>query len=315
MMPLLEIDRLTKTFPVGGDQEVHALRGVSLTLDAGETLGIVGESGCGKTTLARLILKLERATEGRIRFDGVDIVDLPERHMRTRRKDLQVVFQDPAASLNPRMRVSTLIAEPLQNFGVAADERDARVRNVLETVGLPLEIKDRYPHALSGGQKQRVGIARALVLEPKLLICDEAVSALDVSVQAQILNLLKRVQAELGLALLFISHNLAVVRHLCHRIAVMYLGEIVEMGTEHALFESPLHPYTRGLLASVLEPAVGSGPIGVSLSGEAPSPLAPPEGCAFRGRCSIARDACAESPELVEWRPGHWARCHFADAT
>jgi len=316
--PLLELIDVSKTFAVGRKKSLRAVRSVSFTLDPGETLGIVGESGCGKTTLARLILRLLEPTEGTIRFDGTDLTHLPEKRMRPLRRHLQVVFQDPYSSLNPRMRVRDIVAEPLRNFGVPAAERAERVREALDIVGMPsdVDVLDRFPHAFSGGQRQRIGIARALVVRPKLLVCDEAVSALDVSIQAQILNLLDDIQKRLELALVFISHNLAVVRHLCHRIAVMYLGEVVELASEQEVFEGSLHPYTRGLLAAVLEPRYDPSARegdALPLGGEMPSPLSPPEGCAFRTRCPMARDECLEPPELREWRPGHWSRCHFAE--
>ena len=313
---LLELDRVSKDFVVDRRKTLRAVRSVSMSLNAGETLGIVGESGCGKTTLARLILRLDEPDAGTIRFDGTDVTHLRERAMRPLRRHLQVVFQDPYSSLDPRMRVEEILAEPLANFGIRGSEREARIDEALDVVGLALDVRRRYPHMFSGGQRQRIGIARALVLRPKLLICDEAVSALDVSIQAQILNLLRDIQERYDLALVFISHNLAVVRHLCHRIAVMYMGELVELADERELFERPLHPYTRGLLDAVLEPRFDPEARDKRrpVPGETANPLSPPEGCAFRPRCPIEGEVCVQNPDLDAWRPNHWARCHFADS-
>jgi oligopeptide/dipeptide ABC transporter ATP-binding protein len=286
---------------------------VTFHIGPGETLGLVGESGCGKTTVGRLILRLLPVTAGRIVFDGQDVTHLPERRLREFRRQVQVVFQDPYSSLNPRLTVRDIVGEPLRNFGASRRAAAARVAELLDTVGLPAAYMGRYPHAFSGGQRQRIGIARALALGPRLLVCDEAVSSLDVSVQAQILNLLADLQQELGLALLFISHNLAVVRHLSHRVAVMYLGRLVEIAPEAALFEHPRHPYTRALLAAVPE----AGPDAVLpavLPGEIPSPLDPPPGCRFQTRCPRAEARCeAAEPTLTEEAPGHWVRCYFPE--
>jgi oligopeptide/dipeptide ABC transporter ATP-binding protein len=301
-MSLLELSGVTKNFGA-----LRALRGVSLDIAPGESLGLVGESGCGKTTLSRIVLRLTRPTTGLVRFDGVDVTRSTERAFRPARRHIQAVFQDPYSSLNPRMRVGDVVGEPLRAFGFSPASREARVREVLETVGLSRESAESFPHAFSGGQRQRIAIARALALRPKLLVCDEAVSALDVSIQAQILNLLRDVQEQFELALLFISHNLAVVRHLCHRIAVMHLGEVVELASERELFEAPRHPYTRALLSAV--PQAGRRP--VPLAGEIPSPLDPPSGCGFRTRCAIAREECASPPPMLEVSPSHWVRCPF----
>jgi oligopeptide/dipeptide ABC transporter ATP-binding protein len=291
---------------------LRAVSDVSFTLAPGETLGLVGESGCGKTTVGRLILRLLEPTRGRIRFAGTDVTHAPERDLRPLRRAVQAVFQDPYSSLNPRLRVRDVVGEPLRNAGVGPAERAARVAALLETVGLPGEYGARYPHALSGGQRQRVGIARALAIGPRLLVCDEAVSALDVSIQAQILNLLAGIQRDLGLALLFISHNLGVVRHVSRRVAVMYLGRLVEVADEAALFAAPRHPYTQALIAAVPEPGPDARPPRPSLPGELPSPLRPPPGCHFHTRCPRAEARCRqEDPALRAERPGHWVRCHF----
>jgi oligopeptide/dipeptide ABC transporter ATP-binding protein len=306
---VLELRDVSKNFSVG-KRTLRALRGVSLELAPGESLGIVGESGCGKTTLARIALRLTPPSGGTIRFDGADVTDASERSFRPSRRHVQAVFQDPYSSLNPRMRVGDIVGEPLRAFGFSSAAREARVNEVLRTVGLSSDSAESFPHAFSGGQRQRIAIARALAIRPKLLVCDEAVSALDVSIQAQILNLLRDVQAEYGLSLLFISHNLAVVRHLCHRIAVMHLGEVVELARESDLFDSPRHPYTRALLASVPEPSPGARRP-APLPGEIPSPLDPPSGCGFRTRCGMAREECSSPPPMLEAAPSHWVRCPF----
>ena len=318
--PLLRVDGLTKDFVVEegllgqARQTLRAVDDVSLRLAPSETLGIVGESGCGKTTLGRLILRLLEPTAGRIEFQGVDITHLPEAGMRPIRRHLQVVFQDPYSSLNPRLKVRDIIGEPLGNFGMPARRIRERVAEVMSVVGLPAEWMTRYPHAFSGGQRQRIGVARALALEPRLIVCDEAVSALDVSIQAQILNLLGDIQEQLHLALIFISHNLGVVRHISDHIAVMYLGKIVELAPEGQLFSRPLHPYTKALISAVPEPDPAWQSRHVPLSGEIPSPVNPPSGCHFRTRCPIAKPDCAARvPEIREIVPGRWVRCHYPD--
>jgi oligopeptide/dipeptide ABC transporter ATP-binding protein len=303
---------LVRDFAVG-TRRLRAVDDVTFHLSPGETLGLVGESGCGKTTVGRLILRLLPPTAGRIVFDGQDVTHVPERGLREFRRAVQVVFQDPYSSLNPRLTVRDIVGEPLRNFGATRRAAALRVSQLLDTVGLPSAYMDRYPHAFSGGQRQRIGIARALALGPRLLVCDEAVSSLDVSVQAQILNLLSDLQGRLGLGLLFISHNLAVVRHVSHRVAVMYLGRLVEVAPESALFEHPRHPYTRALLAAVPEAGPDARPPAV-LPGEIPSPLDPPTGCRFQTRCPRAEARCrAAEPELTEARPGHWMRCYFPE--
>jgi oligopeptide transport system ATP-binding protein len=321
--PLLEVRNLVKHFPVGGGflgrgaGLVRAVDDVSFTIRRGETLGLVGESGCGKTTTGRAILQLERPTSGQVLFEGRDLTLLGEVELRDMRRRMQVIFQDPYSSLNPRMTVGQMLAEPLAVHGIVRESagRAARVRELLERVGLLPQHAFRYPHELSGGQRQRVGIARALAMEPTLIVCDEPVSALDVSIQAQIINLLEDLQRELGLTYLFIAHDLAVVRHISDRIVVMYLGKIVEIADRRALYENPQHPYTKALLAAVPipDPELEARRERVVLGGEVPSPLSPPPGCVFHPRCPIAVDRCArEVPELREIQPGHRAACILA---
>ncbi len=319
---LLEVRDLTKHFQVSGGigrpgGTVRAVDGVSFRLKRGETLGLVGESGCGKTTTGRCILKLEEPSGGSILFEGTDLATLGERAMRKVRRRMQVIFQDPYSSLNPRMTVGQIIAEPLKVHGIAPEPkaREAKVAQLLEQVGLLPQHAQRYPHQMSGGQRQRVGIARALALEPSLIICDEPVSALDVSIQAQIINLLEDLQKRLGLTYLFIAHDLSVVRHISDRVVVMYLGKIMEVAERNALYEEPLHPYTRALLAAVPipDPKLEASREHTVLRGEVPSPLKPPSGCVFHTRCPLAQPRCAaEVPQLREIRPGHWGACHLA---
>jgi oligopeptide transport system ATP-binding protein len=320
---LLEVRNLVKHFTVGGGLfggprgVIRAVDGVSFSLYRGETLGLVGESGCGKTTTGRCILQLERPTSGEVIFEARDLTRLSDAELRGVRRKIQVIFQDPYSSLNPRMTVGQIIAEPLAVHGIVPDpaRRAARVRELLLRVGLLPQHAQRYPHELSGGQRQRVGIARALAMEPSLIICDEPVSALDVSIQAQIINLLEDLQADLGLTYLFIAHDLAVVRHISDRVAVMYLGKIVELADRKSLYDDPLHPYTKALLAAVPipDPDLESRRERIVLRGEVPSPLNPPSGCVFHPRCPIAIDSCrVEVPALREIRPGHWAACSLA---
>ena len=319
--PLLEVKGLHMHFPISEGVllrrqigEVKAIDGIDFSVQRGETLGLVGESGCGKTTTGRCILQLERPTAGSILYDGVDINTLSRPEMLALRRRIQVIFQDPYSSLNPRMKVGDIIGEPIKVHGLVPDaaKRVARVRELLSVCGLDPNFADRYPHEMSGGQRQRVGIARALALEPEFIVCDEAVSALDVSIQAQVINLLEDLRERFGLTYLFIAHDLSVVRHLCQRVAVMYLGRVVELADCDELFDNPMHPYTRALLAAVPvpDPAVEAGRAFQPVRGEVPSPINPPSGCVFHPRCTMAVGSCRQArPELRELRPGHWVAC------
>jgi oligopeptide transport system ATP-binding protein len=318
---LVEVIGLKKYFPVTEGiviqrkvAEVKAVDGVSFHIRKGETLGLVGESGCGKTTTGRCILQLDRPTEGAIIFEGVNLVELDHRALSPYRQKIQVIFQDPYSSLNPRMKIGDIIGEPIKVHGIVPDagKRRRRVSELLSLCGLDPRFADRYPHEMSGGQRQRVGIARALSLNPQFIICDEAVSALDVSIQAQVINLLEDLRDEFNLTYLFIAHDLSVVRHLCHRVAVMYLGKIVELADCDELYDNPLHPYTQALLAAVPvpDPEVESKREYRVVKGEVPSPMNPPSGCVFHPRCPLAVDRCSSAlPELREIRPGHWVAC------
>jgi oligopeptide transport system ATP-binding protein len=319
--PLLEVRGLAMHFPISegivlsrkvGD--VKAVDGVDFTIGRGETLGLVGESGCGKTTTGRCILRLERPTAGEILYDGQDISRLDRTELVALRRRMQVIFQDPYSSLNPRMKVGDIVGEPIKVHGVERDagRRRAKVRELLSVCGLDPKFADRYPHEMSGGQRQRVGIARALALDPEFIVCDEAVSALDVSIQAQVVNLLEDLRERFKLTYLFIAHDLSVVRHLCQRVAVMYLGRIVEMAPGDELFDNPLHPYTQALLSAVPvpDPRVEAARAFQPTRGEVPSPINPPSGCVFHPRCPAAVENCKRArPELRELRPGHWVAC------
>jgi oligopeptide transport system ATP-binding protein len=309
---LVRIRDLVKHFPVEGSEDVvRAVDGVSFEIVAGETLGLVGESGCGKSTVGRCILRLIEPTSGEVIFDGKDVTKMGKAELRSLRGEMQIIFQDPYASLNPRLSVLTIVSEPLAIHGIGTkQERKDRVAELLTQVGMDPAYMNRYPHEFSGGQRQRLGIARALALNPRLIIADEPVSALDVSVQAQVVNLLQDLQQQLGLTYLFISHGLAVVEHISSRVAVMYLGKIVEIATSRELYENPLHPYTQALLSAIPIPDPKQKRSRVILKGDVPTPINPPSGCRFRTRCPIASAECAEVvPELREITPGHFAAC------
>jgi len=318
--PLLDVRNLTTRFPLRGGVlqrvtgHVHAVEDVSLHIRRGETLGLVGESGCGKSTVGRSVLRLTEPTAGEIRLDGIDIARLPPRRLRPLRRRLQIIFQDPFSSLNPRLKAGDIVGEALAIHGMAGRrERARRVAELFERVGLRPDQMQRFPHEFSGGQRQRLAIARALIVGPELVVADESVSALDVSIQASVINLLGRLQQEMGLAYLFISHDMSVVEHVSHRVAVMYLGRVVEVGERPDVLAEPLHPYTEALMSAVPVPDPATRRRQrILLTGELPSPIDPPPGCPFHTRCPIAEARCrTERPLLEEKRPGHWAACHL----
>ncbi len=322
---LVEIDDLRVWFPIKSGilldrhvGDVKAVDGVSLSIRRGETLGLVGESGCGKSTLGRTLLRLYEPTAGHIRFDGIDITTMPESELRPLRTRMQMIFQDPYSSLNPRHSVARLVGEPMRvhSTGGGKAEVGSRVRELLEVVGLPADAGNRYPHEFSGGQRQRIGLARALALNPDFVVCDEPVSALDVSIQAQIVNLLERLQDEFGLTYLFIAHDLAIVRHISDRIAVMYLGKVVEIAPADGLYDNPLHPYTLTLLSAIPipDPEVERRRVAIRVEGDLPSPADPPQACRFHTRCPFVQETlCAEEEPLLRPLDGHLVACHFAE--
>jgi len=317
---LLQVENLVKCFPITQGVlfqrqvgAVQAVDGITFELQKGETLGLVGESGCGKSTTGRLIIGLEQPTSGRVLWEGRDISTLSRNEVNVFRRDVQMIFQDPYSSLNPRMKVGEIISEPMEVHRIGTGNgRSERVRELLEVVGLDGSHVDRYPHEFSGGQRQRIGIARALSVNPKLIICDEPVSALDVSVQAQVINLLQDLQDEFGLTYLFIAHDLAVVKHVSDRVAVMYLGKIMELAHKTELYSNPQHPYTEALISAIPVPQPGMATERVILRGDIPSPIDPPQGCSFHPRCRYAEDVCrSEPPKLVDIGKGHYCACHL----
>lgn len=320
---LLEVKDLEMHFPITEGivfqhlvGKVRAVDGISFAIKRGETLGLVGESGCGKSTTGRAILQLYRPTGGSVMYNGQELTKLKGEELRHKRKELQMIFQDPYASLNPRMTVGDIIGEPLEVHNIAKGRAKAdRVRDLLQTVGLNPNYINRYPHEFSGGQRQRIGIARSLAVQPDFIVADEPVSALDVSIQAQVINLLEDLQAQFGLTYLFIAHNLSVVRHISDRVGVMYLGKMAELADRNELYTAPMHPYTKALLSAVPvpDPLIEEKRQRIILEGDVPSPINPPSGCHFRTRCPLAQEICKTEPAFEQKRPGHWVACHFAE--
>lgn len=323
MSTLLEVEGVKKWFSLekenlfGGERQyVKAVDDISFSINRGETLGLVGESGCGKSTAGRTILRLIEATEGKVVLDGVNLYDLKAKELKKMRKDMQIVFQDPYASLNPRMKVKDILEEPIKiHTNLSKKEREAKIQQVIRDVGLNAMYLERYPHEFSGGQRQRIGIARALVVEPKLIIMDEPVSALDVSIQAQVLNLIQDLQEKYNLTYLFITHNLSVVKHISDRVAVMYLGRIVEISDKGSFFANPLHPYSKALISAIPETSLANRRERIILKGDIPSPVNPPAGCRFHTRCPFAMESCMTvEPALQEVEAGHFVACHLYEA-
>ncbi len=313
MSALIQADGIKKYFQMGAS-ELKAVDGVSLSIRKGETLGIVGESGCGKSTLGRVLLRLLEPTSGTLTFDGMNLLDMREAELRQMRKRFQMVFQDPQSSLNPRMKVRSILEEPLRTHGVRGEERESRVRELVDAVGLPSDALKRYAHEFSGGQRQRIGIARALALQPDFIVADEPVAALDVSIQAQVLNLLMDLKKAYGLTYLFIAHDLSVVEYISDRVGVMYLGKLVELADAPDLYREPLHPYTQSLFSSIPVPDPEREHERIPLSGDLPNPVNPPRGCRFHTRCPFARERCrAEEPAFRKVQSGHFVACHFAE--
>jgi oligopeptide/dipeptide ABC transporter ATP-binding protein len=314
MSPLVEIDNLCKEFRIG-KQTFYAVKNLSLQIFKGETVGLVGESGCGKSTVGKTILRLQEPTSGRVLFDGIDLSQLKKKEMKGMRRRLQIVFQDPYASLNPRMTVQDIIGEPLDIHHLAQGEkRTQRIEELLKLVGLNPSHMSRFPHEFSGGQRQRIGIARALAVEPEFIICDEPISALDVSIQAQVVNLLKKLQEQIGLTYLFIAHDLSMIKYVSTRVAVMYLGQMMELAPSEQLYKNPLHPYTQALLSAIPipDPIIEKKRERIVLKGEMPNPLSPPPGCPFSSRCPLATDLCLKQPPAWrEVKQGHFAACHY----
>ncbi len=314
---IIEAKDLCKYFKAGKNQTLKAVDGVNIKLKKGETLGLVGESGCGKTTCGRTLVKLYEPTGGTVLFEGKDISKLKGKELLSFRKDAQIIFQDPYASLDPRMTIGEIITEGMNvHFHMSEKEKEEKVNDLLHKVGLNAEYANRFAHELSGGQRQRVGIARALAVEPKFIVCDEPISALDVSIQAQIVNLLIQLQREMGLTYLFISHDLSMVKHISDKVGVMYLGSMVELAGNEELYDHPLHPYTQALISAIpmADPDEEKGRERVHLEGEVPSPINPPEGCRFKGRCKYAKEICGQKmPELKEIEPGHFVACHMCE--